>query len=96
MDNKVLSIRITDSMLKELREIAKKEHFMDLSDTVRSIVRTSLLENRESIVPSQEYLSSGKNNQKRNLDMNTHHAVHQKGHINHPWSNSHKSLKEGA
>jgi metal-responsive CopG/Arc/MetJ family transcriptional regulator len=48
MDGKIVSIRMTSSMLKELKEITKQEHFMDVSDAVRSIVRSKWLENNNS------------------------------------------------
>ena len=35
----MVSVRMPKSMLLELKDLAKKEHFLDLSEEIRSIVR---------------------------------------------------------
>lgn len=35
----LVSVRIPSSLIKELKTITKKNHFLDLSETIRSIVR---------------------------------------------------------
>jgi len=43
MTDLVVSIRMPTSLVKELRLLAKKNHFKDLSEEIRSIVRTKCL-----------------------------------------------------
>lgn len=35
----MISVRIPSSLIQELKEVSKKDHFLDLSETVRSIIR---------------------------------------------------------
>ena len=39
MNDILVSVRMPSSMLLKLKELVKKEHFMDLSDEIRSITR---------------------------------------------------------
>lgn len=44
MKNETLvSIRMPTSLVKELKSITKQSHYLDLSETIRSIVRTKCL-----------------------------------------------------
>ena len=43
MTDIVVSIRMPSSLVKELRILADKNHFKDLSEEIRSIVRTKCL-----------------------------------------------------
>ncbi|MBR9699505.1 hypothetical protein GOV09_03565 [Candidatus Woesearchaeota archaeon] len=42
--NAIVSIRVPSSLAKNLKEIVQKDHFLDVSETVRSIVRKRWLE----------------------------------------------------
>lgn len=44
MTNTIVSVRIPESMMRELKERIKKDHYLDLSEGVRSIVRRKWLE----------------------------------------------------
>ena len=39
MTSAMISVRIPTSLVAEFRDVAKKDHFMDLSEAIRSIVR---------------------------------------------------------
>lgn len=43
MNEVLVSIRMPRSMLLKLKELAKKDHFMDLSEEIRSITRKKWL-----------------------------------------------------
>ena len=43
MTDIVVSIRMPTSLVKELKTLAQKNHFKDLSEEIRSIVRTKCL-----------------------------------------------------
>ncbi|RMF55869.1 hypothetical protein D6745_00920 [Candidatus Woesearchaeota archaeon] len=47
MSNSLVSIRIPYSLFQELKEAAKKDHFLDVSEAVRSIVRKKWLEEKD-------------------------------------------------
>jgi Arc/MetJ-type ribon-helix-helix transcriptional regulator len=44
MSETVVSIRIPGSMIKELRERIKKDHYLDVSEAVRGVVRKRWME----------------------------------------------------
>jgi len=39
MSKLMISVRIPVSLVNELKEVSKKDHFLDLSESVRSIIR---------------------------------------------------------
>ncbi len=43
MDDVLVSIRMPQSLLSELKKLAKREHYMDLCEGIRSIVRKNWL-----------------------------------------------------
>lgn len=43
MTDVVVSIRMPSSLVQELKKLAEKNHFKDLSEEIRSIVRTKCL-----------------------------------------------------
>jgi Arc/MetJ-type ribon-helix-helix transcriptional regulator len=43
MNDIIVSIRLPESLLKELKELAEKHHYMDVSEEIRSIVRDKWL-----------------------------------------------------
>jgi len=47
MSNSMISVRIPENLLKEFREISEKDHYMDLSEAVRSIIRKNWLQNKD-------------------------------------------------
>ena len=48
MNNSVMaSVRIPSSLVKELKTAMKKDHFLDLSEAVRSIIRNKWVEERD-------------------------------------------------
>ena len=47
MANSIVSVRIPKSLVGELRGVAERDHFMDLSEAVRSIVRAKWLAMRD-------------------------------------------------
>jgi Arc/MetJ-type ribon-helix-helix transcriptional regulator len=44
MSESIVSIRIPETMIKELRDRVKKDHYLDSSEAVRGIVRKKWLE----------------------------------------------------
>lgn len=44
MNDVMITIRMPSSLVSELKELAKSEHFLDLSEEVRSIVRSKWIE----------------------------------------------------
>lgn len=44
MTDVMVSVRMPKSLLLELKELAKKHHFLDLSEEIRSIVRNKWME----------------------------------------------------
>jgi Arc/MetJ-type ribon-helix-helix transcriptional regulator len=44
MSNTIVSVRIPESMVKELKDAMKNDHFLDLSEAVRGIVRKRWME----------------------------------------------------
>jgi len=47
MSNTMISVRIPEDLLKEFKEIADKDHYMDLSEAVRSIIRKNWLQQKD-------------------------------------------------
>ena len=45
--NQMVSLRIPSSLLEELKDLSKREHFMDTSEAARSILRESWLKSRD-------------------------------------------------
>ena len=43
MADSIVSLRIPSSLIKELKDLAKKNHYMDVSEEVRSILREKWL-----------------------------------------------------
>jgi Arc/MetJ-type ribon-helix-helix transcriptional regulator len=39
MKNYMISVRIPSSFINELKQVSKKDHYLDLSEAVRSIIR---------------------------------------------------------
>ncbi len=44
MSNTIVSVRLPESMVKELNDSIKKDHYLDLSEAIRSIVRKKWME----------------------------------------------------
>jgi Arc/MetJ-type ribon-helix-helix transcriptional regulator len=47
MKNTMVSIRVPSSLIDEFKDISKKDHFLDLSEAVRSIIRDSWVQNKD-------------------------------------------------
>ncbi len=47
MSKAMISLRIPVSLVEELKEVAKKDHFLDLSETVRSIIRNNWIKQKD-------------------------------------------------
>ncbi|SRR3989338_5885411 len=45
----MVSVRIPSSLIDELRLISKKDHFLDVSETVRSIIRSNWLRYKDPV-----------------------------------------------
>jgi len=43
----MISIRIPSSLVEELKQSSKKDHYLDLSEAVRSIIRNNYLKNKD-------------------------------------------------
>ncbi len=44
MAGSIVSLRIPKSLLEEFKSVSEKDHFLDLSDAVRSVIRKKWLE----------------------------------------------------
>jgi Arc/MetJ-type ribon-helix-helix transcriptional regulator len=44
MSEPLVSVRLPSSLVKELRGISEKDHYLDLSECVRSIIRTKSMQ----------------------------------------------------
>jgi Arc/MetJ-type ribon-helix-helix transcriptional regulator len=53
MKNSLVSIRIPKALVEELKKASQKDHFLDLSETVRSIVRDRWIQTQD---PSSYHL----------------------------------------
>jgi Arc/MetJ-type ribon-helix-helix transcriptional regulator len=47
MPDKIVSVRMPSAMISELKEIAEKNHFLDVSEELRSLLRDKWLENKD-------------------------------------------------
>ena len=47
MSNSMISVRIPLPLVDELKEVSKKDHFLDLSETVRSVIRNNWFKHKE-------------------------------------------------
>jgi len=47
MTNSICSVRIPESMHRELKESIKKDHYLDLSEAVRGVIRSRWLEYKD-------------------------------------------------
>ena len=56
MTNTIVSVRIPKSLVSELRKVSEKDHFMDLSEAVRSIVRAKWLSAKDPMSLKVEQL----------------------------------------
>jgi Arc/MetJ-type ribon-helix-helix transcriptional regulator len=53
MKDTLVSIRMPDSLAKELEQQAKKEHFLDLSEFIRSVVRSQWQKNAKGDIRAE-------------------------------------------
>jgi Arc/MetJ-type ribon-helix-helix transcriptional regulator len=49
MANTIVSVRLPAALLRELKDASKKDHFLDTSETVRSIVRNNWLSHKDPL-----------------------------------------------
>lgn len=49
MANSMISVRIPSSLVDELREVSKKDHFLDLSEAVRSLIRNNWMKHKDPL-----------------------------------------------
>ena len=47
MSNSIVSVRVPESMVKELKGVISNDHYLDLSEAVRGIVRKKWVEWRD-------------------------------------------------
>jgi Arc/MetJ-type ribon-helix-helix transcriptional regulator len=47
MPDQIVSVRMPVAMIGELRELAEKNHFLDVSEELRSLLRDKWLENKD-------------------------------------------------
>lgn len=69
-NNSMISIRIPVLLVEELKEVSKRDHFLDLSETVRSIIRNNWIKQKDPQVYALEKLRKeiSENISKRNRD----------------------------
>lgn len=67
MNNILVSLRLPKTLVDELKLISEKQHFMDVSEAVRSILRQSYLARKQSL---DLEISSLKNEIRTSLDNN--------------------------
>ncbi len=48
MTDTVVSVRMPSTLVRELRILADKNHYMDLSEEIRSVVRTKCIDSTQS------------------------------------------------
>jgi Arc/MetJ-type ribon-helix-helix transcriptional regulator len=53
----IVSIRMPRSMADELRILAKKNHFLDISEEIRTVIREKIKENEEQTVEVKRMIS---------------------------------------
>ena len=49
VNSSMISIRIPQSLIKELKDVSKKDHFLDLSEAVRSIIRRNWAKQKDPL-----------------------------------------------
>lgn len=49
MNKNIVSVRIPKALVKELKETCMKDHFLDVSEAVRSIVRSKWLQQKDPL-----------------------------------------------
>ncbi len=49
MANRMISVRIPSSLIEELKDVSKKDHFLDTSETVRSIIRSNWIRQKDPV-----------------------------------------------
>jgi Arc/MetJ-type ribon-helix-helix transcriptional regulator len=49
MTSSMISVRIPNSLVDELKEVSRKDHYKDTSEAVRSIIRDKWLSNRDPV-----------------------------------------------
>ena len=42
--DKIISVRMPSSLVSELKDVARKNHYLDVSETIRSVLRQTWLE----------------------------------------------------
>jgi len=47
MANRMISVRLPASLIEELKEASKKQHFLDVSEAVRSIIRQNWVRQKD-------------------------------------------------
>lgn len=47
--NYMISVRLPSSLVEEVKDVSKKDHYLDLSEAVRSIIRNNWLKNKDPI-----------------------------------------------
>ncbi len=47
MAKRMISVRLPASLIEELKEASKKEHFLDVSEAVRSIIRQNWVRQKD-------------------------------------------------
>ncbi len=52
--NTVVSIRIPKSLLEELQELAKENHYLDLSEQIRDVIREKVTQRLKQETPPQK------------------------------------------
>ena len=49
MVSAMISVRIPSALVEELKEVSKKDHYLDLSESVRSIIRNNWQKNKDPL-----------------------------------------------
>lgn len=47
MPDKIISVRMPSSLINELKELAEKNHYLDVSEEIRSLLREKYLEYKD-------------------------------------------------
>ncbi|MEM4397528.1 MAG: ribbon-helix-helix domain-containing protein [Candidatus Woesearchaeota archaeon] len=47
MPDKIISVRMPKSLINELKDLAEKNHYLDVSEQVRSLLRQKYLEHQD-------------------------------------------------
>jgi len=51
LNDVIVSVRMPRGLVTELKQLAKRNHFMDISEAIRSILRQKYLNSRSAILP---------------------------------------------